>query len=716
MDHLSFILNTSGQYKSTHFNHRHNKIVRFTANYFSLNQNEKSFDDSYVRDFLENDGQRVLAASLNDTKKLIQFQNKIPNEYQNVLLFYKNTEVNGTTPGQRSGLGMLTLEGGIVKSIYNSISSIFIPSALNVSFALFKWEDLQGFHEIYSNPQKNEYPTDLINLIENLQTSLSVSLGVAETGITSIKDEIYFWRQKSEKSTTKSDKEAARIFSEHLENLNGTIGEFMRVKSSQKLTSLEDLMDRTQYILDELWRIQNYQYPQNRMISIVDVLSSMIVSCCIDEMNQQDDIWSTCSMNLNELISHVMDIMNNWIQICDSLTRLFWSNCEQHPWVGKPYIPALMTRFKLRVEEILDIKQVHKQIATLSSEDETIDLKSRDYFHSFRDINVFDTTPIGEKYWNVAKGKFEQSLSNIDEKIAMNIKYSIQNALNNPRQVIYIFSKYENILKRQKIKDALRIECDHLHQAVLTFVVQLNQALADSKKNPHDDDEDVSSLVCEIKWLKIIEHQAQQVNQICQNVLHDRVDYQELKKNLDEFESEMETTLKQNFDLWCEQSLSSVESGELVLRDNEPVVKFEKGDRQLMTVTCNSKLLIFCQDIRYLRNFGFNNIPNDLVKYGTVGRKYIKYAKNLQQISNFHNTIGDRIIPCQRPIMLKNAMELSNLVKSQSVSWNDEESVKKYILVLQDSINTLSKDSNLLTGYHESMKKSVSSFSRNIDI
>lgn len=112
----------------------------FTANYFNLNQNEKPFDDSYVRDFLENEGQKVLSASLNDTRKSIQFQNKIPNEYQNVLLFYKNqnSEMNGNTAGQRSELGMLTLEGGIVKSIYNSISSIFVPSAMNVSLDVYE--------------------------------------------------------------------------------------------------------------------------------------------------------------------------------------------------------------------------------------------------------------------------------------------------------------------------------------------------------------------------------------------------------------------------------------------------------------------------------------------------------------------------------------------------------------------------------------------------
>ena len=113
-----------------------NFLNNSTANYFNLSQNS---DDTYVRDFLENDSQRVLSASLNDTRKSIQFQNKIPNEYQNVLLFYKTSQkrdVNANSFGQKSDLGMLTLEGGIVKSIYNSLTSIFVPSAINVSFVL----------------------------------------------------------------------------------------------------------------------------------------------------------------------------------------------------------------------------------------------------------------------------------------------------------------------------------------------------------------------------------------------------------------------------------------------------------------------------------------------------------------------------------------------------------------------------------------------------
>lgn len=135
MDPINFILNTSGKSIADLLSNLNsiNLLPISTANYFNLSQNDKSFDESYIRDFLENDSQRVLSASLNDTRKSIQFQNKIPNEYQTVLLFYKNFSKRDGNANQRSDLGMLTLEGGIVKSIYNSLSSIFVPSAINVS-------------------------------------------------------------------------------------------------------------------------------------------------------------------------------------------------------------------------------------------------------------------------------------------------------------------------------------------------------------------------------------------------------------------------------------------------------------------------------------------------------------------------------------------------------------------------------------------------------
>lgn len=117
---------------------------------------------------------------------------------------------------------------------------------------------------------------------------------------------------------------------------------------------------------------------------------------------------------------------------------------------------------------------------------------------------------------------------------------------------------------------------------------------------------------------------------------------------------------------------------------------------------------MFCSDVQEFEELGFR-VPIELRQTAKHAFKFMDYARKLQQISNFHNTVGDRMIPCVRPIMLKNALELSNLVRSESVAWNDEESVERYVSMLQVSVNNLSRDNSILYEYHEKAKSIVSS-------
>lgn len=117
---------------------------------------------------------------------------------------------------------------------------------------------------------------------------------------------------------------------------------------------------------------------------------------------------------------------------------------------------------------------------------------------------------MGERNWDKAKAKFEHSLTNVDEKIVLNIKFAIQNNLDNPRQIIHLFSKYENILKRQKIREMLKIECDHLHESIISFMKSLSESLNENnatKEKQTDDEYEVSLVVSQIELLKIIEYQ-----------------------------------------------------------------------------------------------------------------------------------------------------------------------------------------------------------------
>lgn len=145
------------------------------------------------------------------------------------------------------------------------------------------------------------------------------------------------------------------------------------------------------------------------------------------------------------------------------------------------------------------------------------------------------------------------------------------------------------------------------------------------------------------------------------------------------------------------------------------MVEFEREGRQLMMVTFKPKLVTFCSDVRDFENMGYS-IPIELRNTAMHAIRFMSYARKLQQIANFHNTIGDRMVACLRPIMLKNALELSNLVRSESVAWNDEESVDRYVSTLQYSVNNLSRDNSILTEYHEKTKAIVRINSNNKDL
>lgn len=89
-----------------------------------------------ILEFLEQEEHTVISAVHNKSDGKIKFQHRIPND-EVCLLFYKVPQVGqGNTGGSVVGgeggeplLGILTLEGGLVKSIYNSVSRVFSPHA-----------------------------------------------------------------------------------------------------------------------------------------------------------------------------------------------------------------------------------------------------------------------------------------------------------------------------------------------------------------------------------------------------------------------------------------------------------------------------------------------------------------------------------------------------------------------------------------------------------
>ena len=71
-----------------------------------------------------------------------------------------------------------------------------------------------------------------------------------------------------------------------------------------------------------------------------------------------------------------------------------------------------------------------------------------------------------------------------------------------------------------------------------------------------------------------------------------------------------------------------------------------------------------------------NSVQLDSAINPQQAKKFASQAKSLEQIANFHNTIGDRMITSQRPMMLDAAVGLAKLVKDQTnMTWDNTQQV-----------------------------------------
>lgn len=127
----------------------HFYVFCISADYFSLHGKNNTYDDLPIREFLESNELTVLAA-INHGDKLI-FSHNISDD-ENCIVFYKIPQIGSDVTRQQQSsiantatddddnndagtfpLGIVTLEGGLAKSIYNSISRVYSPYVAKVN-------------------------------------------------------------------------------------------------------------------------------------------------------------------------------------------------------------------------------------------------------------------------------------------------------------------------------------------------------------------------------------------------------------------------------------------------------------------------------------------------------------------------------------------------------------------------------------------------------
>lgn len=151
--------------------------------------------------------------------------------------------------------------------------------------------------------------------------------------------------------------------------------------------------------------------------------------------------------------------------------------------------------------------------------------------------------------------------------------------MNNPRQVVHLFTKYLSILKRPTIMSLLNVEREQFLQSILQLIADLKNCLNQPSSNQGAGN--MSQIVWECRWLRVVEHQVKQIflstktgrssfvfqiNEIhkVKHLIEDKDGYKDVDKSLLAVKDETEKLLQSNFEMWREDSSDAIKNGDLV--------------------------------------------------------------------------------------------------------------------------------------------------------
>ncbi|CAH4033508.1 unnamed protein product [Pieris brassicae] len=652
----------------------------FFATTESFYKSTLTLDETYeeiLMEFIHNSQILLIQTSVNDTSLVLY--TKIQPGVKKSIIFYKTVAQSLSEENALNNINIITLTTSAEESLYQILRQIYCPL-------------LATGDDLYSNKLQN----NLFELESNLRI---LTHGKGDSNINvilSVSDEVEYWKTISElRDTSKKEREAATSFCVLFED----IFEEIRTLHSGNMQEIRDCAENIAGILDDIWRYTPVVYTQERMIHIFDIIGHALCTVIQNSVTKLD-IWKAYDGLLDNhvlvLLSESLNAVQMWVSACQSLTGTYWPNYALHTWKGKTYVPIFCVNFQNRLREVHNIRSTYNQLSKLLTKAEKSELNADQLFEPFKNINIWICNGPMQS-WDAAVAKFSANLRPAETKIAEKLKPRLHNT--STKQMLYEFTRYKTLINRPMIKNALNNELE-------LFVASLLAMLNNIRGQLDSDDIDVkmyqppemSPTVQQVQWAKQMEAKVKEIQECVDNSLTEFEKSKEVSHLASQMLTDLKTLYTQLHEDWCRDLQAQVKNGSLQLSVDKPVVEFSSATR-LMEVNFNPRLVNIELEARSLCALGLPSPPaaNVLDKL-TIA---LRYARALQQVASFHNTLGERMIPSTRPMMLEAALDLSALVQSQKpVFWNDEEQLAAYTENLKKMVLKLESQNSHLTSQH----------------
>ncbi|KAF2362508.1 ATPase dynein-related AAA domain [Trinorchestia longiramus] len=649
-------------------------------------------DDGHLDDLLDSGACLLLAAFLPPAEDRLVLSNKVNSFSGNekVIVFFKTEPTVITEKNYHDVLLVSSMLSSPVSSLYHALQTLYAPMLL---------EDSSATGEL--DPKLQKLMTELS---EGLGSMVRRAVGGSSDGLTStslagilsVKDEVQYWKDASIKAKSRHDKEMAKEFYEILEPL----GKDFSVLESVMLAEAEEVLENCQNALDDLWQ---QDFPQQRMAHLLNTAANQVARYVQSRLGEED-FWKGQFSQVEKNLQEGMAVCDAWVDMCQKLTGMFWKASEVK-WEGPPLVPDYCKSVSARLMQILNLRMLHRQLTRLLTPKEQEELNTDDAFKPFVGLKPVHYNPYTEPLWQAAVRQFENSLKPAEQRISGKLREQLSRIKSGAYQLMQEFKRYKELIKRDSMKRELIAERELLLGQLSAYIQKTGSDFSTTSVKGPRRLPDVPEMVSNIYWVKPLKARILDIKKTATELLSELSGYDDLVRRIDDLCQEMDDYHSDQFDTWSREMLQRIKTQELSLATEGQVLSFGAG--RLLQVSYNKRLVGLIQEVMHLSLMG-NRIHPEIVSTAKHAEKFLRQAKALEEIANFHNTIGDQMIPSQRPMMLEAAKAFTALVNKQNgVTWSNTAELDDYIKSLKAATHRLARENKELAKCHLMIKQRV---------
>lgn len=277
-------------------------ILATVANHFGSHVKDQAIEALRNNDqliaFLDDPNANVLSASMEklpngSIKFHVDNATNVGKTKERVLVLFKARPETITPDNIHTIVLVNSMLNSPVSSLYHSLHQIYTPLLL---------KDAQWSQDL--DPKLQSLITELEKALGTLvRRSGDHSSSSNDDGFSSIltpNDEAQFWADEANTNKKRDKREMATAFYGALEPI---ANEFAKIETLQ-MGDAEDVLEVVHNSLDDLWKIDDWEYPQNRMIHLMDVTASALTRFIQIKCGSLD-IWKGPFLKIEETLQTV---------------------------------------------------------------------------------------------------------------------------------------------------------------------------------------------------------------------------------------------------------------------------------------------------------------------------------------------------------------------------------------------------------------------------